>query len=149
MGYLICKKCEVYYEVDEDSNDSETCEKCGGKLKYYDSFDDYYKEAESCEMENKSQYRGQEIIAVLIDEFKPPMKKDNLIIILTFALAILIWLISLLLLFYSSYYSMLTFILALVLWVVTLMLFFWRVNRLLRKLGLFGLLGGYGRYNDF
>lgn len=46
MGYLICKNCEVYYEADKVINDFDTCEKCGGKLKYYNSLDDYYKEAE-------------------------------------------------------------------------------------------------------
>lgn len=46
MGYLICKNCELYYEVNKDFIDFDTCEKCGEKLKYYDSIDDYYNEAE-------------------------------------------------------------------------------------------------------
>lgn len=44
MGYLICDNCDIYYEIDEDFNDFDTCENCGNKLKFYDSFDDYYNE---------------------------------------------------------------------------------------------------------
>ena len=108
MGYLICKNCEVYYEADECSNDFSTCEKCGGTLKYYDNFDDYYnevgyyKEVEylgrtyGSEDDSKvfTDYITQEqLIAVLIDEFKPT-KKENLIIIFTFVLSVLVFLIS-------------------------------------------------------
>lgn len=108
MGYLICKNCEIYYESDECSNDWGTCEKCGGTLKYYDNFDDYYNEAEYYnEMEYLEHTYGSEddsrvftdyitqeqLIAVLIDEFKPT-KKENLIIIFTFVLSVLVFLIS-------------------------------------------------------
>lgn len=44
MGYLICDNCDIYYEIDEDFNDFDTCENCGDKLKFYSSFDDYYNE---------------------------------------------------------------------------------------------------------
>jgi len=44
MGYLICDNCDVYYELVGDLNDFDTCENCGNKLKFYDSFDDYYNE---------------------------------------------------------------------------------------------------------
>ena len=42
MGYLICDNCDIYYEVDSDFNDFDTCENCGNKLEFYSSFDDYY-----------------------------------------------------------------------------------------------------------
>ena len=42
MRYLICDNCDVYYEVDEDFNDFDTCENCGNKLNFYSSFDEYY-----------------------------------------------------------------------------------------------------------
>lgn len=44
MHYLICNKCEVYYEIEEDFDlDSlKTCGECGNRLKLYNSFDDYY-----------------------------------------------------------------------------------------------------------
>ena len=108
MGYLICKNCEIYYEADKSFNDFNTCDKCGGKLKYYDSFDDYYNEAEYYkEVEYLGRTYGSEddsgvftdyvtqeqLIAVLIDEFNPT-KKENLIIIFTFALSVLVFLIS-------------------------------------------------------
>ena len=40
LGYLKCEKCGGYYELKEGESpeDFEECE-CGGKLKYYDSFD--------------------------------------------------------------------------------------------------------------
>ena len=46
MPYLICNNCEIYYEIDSnfDFSDFNTCEKCGGDLKYYENFDEYYKE---------------------------------------------------------------------------------------------------------
>lgn len=44
MGYLIFDNCDVYYEVDRDFNDFDTCENCGNKLKFFSSFDDYYNE---------------------------------------------------------------------------------------------------------
>jgi len=78
---------------------------------------------------------------ILRDELDPT-KKDNLIIIFTFALAVLI----LILYFVTLFISILIFILDLVLWGITFMMIFWKINRLLRKLGLFG---GYMRYNDF
>lgn len=42
MGYLICDNCDIYYEVDGDFNDFDTCQNCGDKLKFHSSFDDYY-----------------------------------------------------------------------------------------------------------
>ena len=43
MPYLICDKCDVYYELQEGApEDYEVCE-CGNKLKYYDSLDSYLK----------------------------------------------------------------------------------------------------------
>ena len=44
MGYLICDNCDIYYKIDEDFIDFDTCENCGNKLKFYSSFDDYYNE---------------------------------------------------------------------------------------------------------
>jgi hypothetical protein len=43
MGYLICEKCEGYYELQEGESqeDFEQCH-CGGKLKYSDSLHDAY-----------------------------------------------------------------------------------------------------------
>lgn len=108
MGYLICKNCEVYYEADDSSNNLSTCEKCGGNLKYYDSFDDYYNETEySNEVEHLGRTYGikedsgvfadyitqEQLIAVLIDEFKPT-KNENLMIIFTFVLSVLVFLVS-------------------------------------------------------
>ncbi|MCZ3367334.1 MULTISPECIES: nuclease-related domain-containing protein [Methanobacterium] len=43
MGYLICDNCDIYYELDEDFNDFDTCQNCGNKLNFYSSFDEYYK----------------------------------------------------------------------------------------------------------
>jgi superfamily II DNA helicase RecQ len=42
MPYMICKKCDVYYEIaDENSEkDLKTC-KCGSKMKYYGKLEDY------------------------------------------------------------------------------------------------------------
>jgi hypothetical protein len=62
MGYLICDNCDVYYEVDEDINDFDICEECNSKLKYYNSFDDYFNEAKyskhSYERENITVGKG-------------------------------------------------------------------------------------------
>ena len=45
MPYLICNECEIYYEIESDFDPDalKTCEKCGSQLKYYENFDDYYK----------------------------------------------------------------------------------------------------------
>lgn len=45
MGYLICEKCEGYYELQEgeDLEDFKSCE-CGGNLKYIENLKDYYGE---------------------------------------------------------------------------------------------------------
>lgn len=54
MPYLICEKCEIYYEIgsDFDINDFKTCN-CGENLKYYENFDEYYNESElSIDKEN-------------------------------------------------------------------------------------------------
>lgn len=47
MSYLICDECEIYYEIDSDFNVNylNTCEKCGGDLKYYNNFNDYYNDS--------------------------------------------------------------------------------------------------------
>ncbi|MGB9936824.1 MAG: nuclease-related domain-containing protein [Methanobacterium sp.] len=49
MPYLICNKCEIYYEIDDDFdiNHLKSCEKCGEKLKYYKDLDDFYRELET------------------------------------------------------------------------------------------------------
>lgn len=46
MPYLICDKCEVFYEIDSDFDfsDFNTCQKCGENLKYYESFDEFNNE---------------------------------------------------------------------------------------------------------
>ena len=57
MPYLICNKCEIFYEIDSDFNfsDLNTCQKCGENLKYYENFDEYYKETNLNSIgENKS-----------------------------------------------------------------------------------------------
>jgi len=48
MSYLICNKCEIYYEIDENFNldNLDTCEICGNKLELYNSFDEYYNDKE-------------------------------------------------------------------------------------------------------
>lgn len=45
MPYLICNGCEIYYEIESDFDPDalKTCEKCGSQLKYYENFDNYYK----------------------------------------------------------------------------------------------------------
>lgn len=46
MGYLICDKCESYYELqpgESPKNFDLTCD-CGGELKFHNSFDDYSRE---------------------------------------------------------------------------------------------------------
>lgn len=58
MGYLICDNCDVYYEVDEDFNDFDTCENCGDKLKFYNSFDDYYNEKSEPQREKIAARKG-------------------------------------------------------------------------------------------
>ena len=42
MPYMICKNCDVYYEIaDENSvKDLKTCQ-CGSSMKYYDKLEDY------------------------------------------------------------------------------------------------------------
>lgn len=53
MGYLICEKCEGYYELQQGESPgdfSDECE-CGGKLKYVESFDNV---AEESEHQNKA-----------------------------------------------------------------------------------------------
>jgi Rad3-related DNA helicase len=44
MGYLICDKCEGYYELQHGESPEDFILKCncGGKLKFYNSFDEYY-----------------------------------------------------------------------------------------------------------
>ena len=58
MGYLICGNCDVYYEIDEDFNDFDTCENCGNKLKFYSSFDDYYNENSEGQREKITARKG-------------------------------------------------------------------------------------------
>ena len=58
MGYLICDNCDVYYEIDEDFNDFDTCENCGNKLKFYSSFDDYYNENSEGQREKITARKG-------------------------------------------------------------------------------------------
>lgn len=43
MGYLVCEKCEGYYELQENESpqDFSSCE-CGGNLKYAENLSDYY-----------------------------------------------------------------------------------------------------------
>ena len=42
MPYLICDKCNVYYEIEnkDEMNDFHTCE-CGNKLQYFDTIEEY------------------------------------------------------------------------------------------------------------
>ena len=42
MPYMICKKCDVYYEIADENagNDLKTCQ-CGFKMKYYEKLEDY------------------------------------------------------------------------------------------------------------
>lgn len=58
MGYLICDNCDIYYEIDEDFNDFDTCENCGDKLKFYSSFDDYYNEKSEPQRERIAAGKG-------------------------------------------------------------------------------------------
>jgi superfamily II DNA helicase RecQ len=48
MPYMICKKCDVYYEIaDEDAEkDLKTCQ-CGFKMKYYEKLEDYLNSRDS------------------------------------------------------------------------------------------------------
>ena len=73
MGYLICDNCDVYYEIDEDFIDFDTCENCGDKLKFYSSFDDYY---------NKKNYAQREKIAVGKGYAEKKSSKYNSILII-------------------------------------------------------------------
>ena len=45
MPYLICDKCNVYYEIENrhEMDDFHTCE-CGNELKYYENIDEYMNE---------------------------------------------------------------------------------------------------------
>ena len=58
MGYLICDNCDIYYEIDEDFNDFDTCENCGEKLKFYSSFDDYYNKKNDAQREKIAVGKG-------------------------------------------------------------------------------------------
>ncbi len=58
MGYLICDNCDIYYEVDEDFNNFDICENCGDTLKFYNSFDDYYKEKSEPQREKIAVRKG-------------------------------------------------------------------------------------------
>lgn len=42
MPYMICKKCDVYYEIADEKaeKDLKTCQ-CGSKMKYYEKLEDY------------------------------------------------------------------------------------------------------------
>jgi len=42
MPYMICKKCDVYYEIADENagKDLKTC-KCGFNMKYYEKLEDY------------------------------------------------------------------------------------------------------------
>ena len=40
MPYLICNKCNIYYEIENIDNVPDTCE-CGNPLKYYDAIEEY------------------------------------------------------------------------------------------------------------
>ncbi len=73
MGYLICDNCNVYYEVDGNSNDFDTCQKCGSKLEFYSSFEDYY---------NKNDEAQREKIAVGKGYAEKKSSKYNFILIL-------------------------------------------------------------------
>jgi|GEM_PF-2502301 len=45
MPYLICDKCNIYYEIENqrEMNDFHTCE-CGNELKYYQTIEEYMNE---------------------------------------------------------------------------------------------------------
>lgn len=54
MPYLICNKCNLYYEIEKRSEmkDFHTCE-CGNELKYYESIEEYmYGEPENPDIVN-------------------------------------------------------------------------------------------------
>jgi hypothetical protein len=42
MPYMICKKCDIYYEIADESaeKDLKTCQ-CGFNMKFYDKLEDY------------------------------------------------------------------------------------------------------------
>ncbi len=42
MPYMICKKCDVYYEIADEKaeKDLKTCQ-CGSKMKYYEKLEDF------------------------------------------------------------------------------------------------------------
>jgi len=41
MPYLICDRCNVYYEIDEMEDEEEYFCECGNKLKYYETLEEY------------------------------------------------------------------------------------------------------------
>ena len=49
MPYMICKKCDVYYEIDDENagNDLKTCQ-CGFKMNYYEKLEDYLNSKDCC-----------------------------------------------------------------------------------------------------
>ena len=88
---------------------------------------------------------NQQIIEILRDEFTPLTKKSNLIIIFTFASVPLVLFLGLI--FSPTFYVFtLILILTMSLFVVGMMMISWKILRLLRKLGLFGV---YQPFNDF
>ncbi|MGB9937490.1 MAG: hypothetical protein ACPK7O_07195 [Methanobacterium sp.] len=54
MPYLICDKCDIYYEIEEikEMNELSECE-CGNKLQLYETIDDYMNLEEPREEENQ------------------------------------------------------------------------------------------------
>jgi hypothetical protein len=54
MHYLICNKCNVYYEIENknEMNDFHTCE-CGNELQYFDTMEEYmYRKPENSAIVN-------------------------------------------------------------------------------------------------
>ncbi len=52
MPFMICKKCDVYYEIaDESAQDLKVCQ-CGFTMKYYERLEDYLSSADCKTVEN-------------------------------------------------------------------------------------------------
>lgn len=62
MPYLICEKCNLYYEIEDrnEMKDFHTCE-CGSELKYYETIEEYmYGESEDPDVVDNNTSRSGE-----------------------------------------------------------------------------------------
>lgn len=59
MPYLICDKCNIYYEIEkiEEMEEFHNCE-CGNELKFYDTLEDYMNEDPDSSIATEEESKG-------------------------------------------------------------------------------------------